>query len=84
MGQVRPSFFHARSRKLTPPPLLQRTAKVWTNFQLVYNLVGHTQSVWAVASIEGGQYLTGVPLSHLSHFHLTYRTPLPQARPIKQ
>ncbi len=82
MGQVRPSLLHARSRKLTPP--LQRTAKVWTNFQLVHDLVGHTQSVWTVVSIEGGQYLTGVPLSHFSHFHLTYRTPLSQALPIKQ
>lgn len=36
-----------------------KTAKVWTNFQLVSDLVGHTQSVWAVVSIEGDQYLTG-------------------------
>jgi hypothetical protein len=41
---------------------LRRTAKVWTKFQLVYDLVGHTQSVWAVVSIEGDQYLTGAPL----------------------
>ncbi|KAH9996848.1 phospholipase A-2-activating protein [Russula vinacea] len=36
-----------------------KTAKVWTNFQLVNDLVGHTQSVWAVLSIEGDGYLTG-------------------------
>jgi hypothetical protein len=43
-------------------PLSQRTAKVWINFQLVHDLVGHTQPVWAVVAIEGGQYLTGALL----------------------
>ena len=60
MGQVRPSLFHPPSTKLT---LLRRTAKVWTNFQLVRDLVGHTQAVWAVVSIEADQYLTGALLA---------------------
>ena len=70
MGQVRLFFFHPLSARLTPPPPpLQRTAKVWTNFQLVCDLVGHTQSVWAVVSIDGGQYLTGglLPAFYISH-----------------
>jgi phospholipase A-2-activating protein len=49
-----------------------KTAKVWTNFQLVNDLVGHTQSVWAVLSIEGDGYLTGALLLtfHISVSHI--------------
>ncbi|KAI0256861.1 WD40-repeat-containing domain protein [Lactifluus subvellereus] len=36
-----------------------KTAKVWTNFQLVHDLVGHAQPVWAVVAIGGDEYLTG-------------------------
>ncbi|KAI0006182.1 WD40-repeat-containing domain protein [Russula compacta] len=36
-----------------------KTAKVWRNFQLVFDLKGHTQPVWAVVAIEGDDYLTG-------------------------
>jgi hypothetical protein len=70
MGQVRASPSHSPSTKLTLP--LRRTAKVWTNFQLVNDLVGHTQSVWAVLSIEGDGYLTGALLLtfHISVSHI--------------
>jgi hypothetical protein len=67
LGGMAPSFQgHGTSAPFSFPsalnradPLLQRTAKVWTNFQLLSDLVGHTQSVWAVVSVEGNQYLTG-------------------------
>ncbi|KAI0822742.1 phospholipase A-2-activating protein [Trametes gibbosa] len=36
-----------------------KTAKVWKDFQLLYDLVGHQQSVWTVLAIDGGQFLTG-------------------------
>ncbi|KAI0807771.1 phospholipase A-2-activating protein [Fomes fomentarius] len=36
-----------------------KTAKVWKNFQLLYDLVGHQQSVWTVLAIDGAQFLTG-------------------------
>ena len=69
LGGMAPSFQgHGTSTSSLPStlnqadPFLRRTAKVWTNFQLVYDLVGHTQSVWAVVSIEGNQYLTGALL----------------------
>ena len=39
------------------PP--NRTAKVWKDFQLLHDLVGHQQSVWTVLAIDGSQYLTG-------------------------
>ena len=42
--------------------LLQRTAKVWINFQLVHDLVGHAQPVWAVVAMGGDEYLTGALL----------------------
>ncbi|RPD66480.1 phospholipase A-2-activating protein [Lentinus tigrinus ALCF2SS1-7] len=35
------------------------TAKVWKDFQLLYDLVGHQLAVWAVLAIDGGQFLTG-------------------------
>lgn len=38
---------------------LQRTAKVWKDFKLLHDLVGHQQSVWTVLAIDGSQYLTG-------------------------
>jgi hypothetical protein len=69
-GGMAPSFQgHGTSAPFSLPsalnqadPPLRRTAKVWSNFQLVYDLVGHTQSVWAVVSVEGNQYLTGALL----------------------
>ncbi|KAF8965289.1 phospholipase A-2-activating protein [Flammula alnicola] len=36
-----------------------KTAKVWKNFNLVYDLKGHQQSVWAVVGIDEDQFLTG-------------------------
>ncbi|KAF8274866.1 phospholipase A-2-activating protein [Lactarius quietus] len=36
-----------------------KSAKVWTRFQLVHDLVGHNQSVWAVLVMGGDEYLTG-------------------------
>ncbi|KAG6889830.1 hypothetical protein C0995_014307 [Termitomyces sp. Mi166 len=36
-----------------------RTAKVWKNFALAYDLRGHQQSVWAVLAVDEDQYLTG-------------------------
>uniref|UniRef100_A0A0W0FF69 Putative phospholipase A-2-activating protein n=1 Tax=Moniliophthora roreri TaxID=221103 RepID=A0A0W0FF69_MONRR len=36
-----------------------RTAKVWKNFNLAYELKGHEQSVWAVLAIDDEQVLTG-------------------------
>jgi phospholipase A-2-activating protein len=36
-----------------------RTAKVWKNFTLAYDLKGHEQSVWAVLGIEEDMVLTG-------------------------
>ena len=36
-----------------------RTARVWRNFQLAYELKGHQQSVWAVLAIEEQHVLTG-------------------------
>ncbi|KAI0748494.1 phospholipase A-2-activating protein [Daedaleopsis nitida] len=36
-----------------------KTAKVWKDFQLLYDLVGHQQSVWTVLAIDVGQFLTG-------------------------
>ena len=38
---------------------VRRTAKVWKDFQLLYDLVGHQQSVWTVLAIDGSQFLTG-------------------------
>jgi phospholipase A-2-activating protein len=36
-----------------------RTAKVWKNFTLAYELKGHQQSVWAVLGVDEDQFLTG-------------------------
>ncbi|KIK61833.1 hypothetical protein GYMLUDRAFT_165567 [Collybiopsis luxurians FD-317 M1] len=36
-----------------------RTAKVWKNFNLAYELKGHEQSVWAVLAVDEDQVLTG-------------------------
>ncbi|KAE9398980.1 WD40 repeat-like protein [Gymnopus androsaceus JB14] len=35
-----------------------RTAKVWKNFNLAYELKGHEQSVWAVLAVDEEQVLT--------------------------
>ena len=37
----------------------RRTAKVWKNFSLAYDLKGHEYSVWAVLALDEDQYLTG-------------------------
>jgi phospholipase A-2-activating protein len=44
----------------------RRTAKVWVNFQLINDLVGHTQPVWAVLAIRPDEYLTGTLLHVLT------------------
>ncbi|KDR73567.1 hypothetical protein GALMADRAFT_72349 [Galerina marginata CBS 339.88] len=36
-----------------------KTAKVWKNFKLAYDLKGHQQSVWAVLGVDEDQFLTG-------------------------
>ncbi|KAJ3504097.1 hypothetical protein NLJ89_g8115 [Agrocybe chaxingu] len=36
-----------------------KTAKVWKNYNLAYDLKGHQQSVWAVLGIDEDQFLTG-------------------------
>lgn len=36
-----------------------RTAKVWKNFSLAYDLRGHQQSVWAVLAVNEDSFLTG-------------------------
>jgi hypothetical protein len=83
-----PSFQgHGTSASVSPLlhsslKLLRRTAKVWTNFQLVYDLAAHAQSVWAVVAIAGDEYLTGALLSDIprrSRF-----IPSHQALPIRQ
>jgi phospholipase A-2-activating protein len=43
----------------------RRTAKVWKNFSLAYDLKGHEYSVWAVLALDEDQYLTGELLSIL-------------------
>lgn len=35
-----------------------KTAKVWKQFQLVYDLKGHQQAVWGVLAIDEDQFLT--------------------------
>jgi phospholipase A-2-activating protein len=35
-----------------------KTAKVWKQFQLVYDLKGHQQAVWGVLAIDDEQFLT--------------------------
>lgn len=37
-----------------------RTAKIWKKFECVYDLIGHSASVWAVLALEDDQYLTGM------------------------
>lgn len=37
----------------------RRTAKVWKDFKLLYDLTGHQQSVWAVLAINSEEFLTG-------------------------
>ena len=39
---------------------LPRTAKVWKDFQLLHDLKGHQQSVWAVLAIDEELILTGI------------------------
>ena len=64
------------SRSTHPTHSSRRTAKVWANFQLVNDLVGHTQPVWAVVALQGDEYLTGAPLQGLT-CHVPVRYPLP-------
>ena len=51
--------------------LESRTAKVWINFQLAYDLKGHQQSVWAVKAIDKERYLTGT-LPSMFNFRTLY------------
>ena len=56
---------HPRSslEALLTPQFLDRalrTAKVWKNYQLAYDLRGHEQSVWAVIALEPDKFLTGM------------------------
>jgi phospholipase A-2-activating protein len=47
-------------------PLPSRTAKVWKDFRLAFDLTGHQQSVLAVLALEDDTYLTGrLLLSHV-------------------
>lgn len=55
MGQVRHRSCDLMSR-LTRS---SRTARVWKNFQEVYELSGHAQAVWAVLALSPEQFLTG-------------------------
>lgn len=41
-----------------------RTAKVWKNFTLTYDLKGHQQSVWAVLAVDDDRFLTGTLTTH--------------------
>ena len=44
-----------------------RTARVWKEYQPLHVLEGHDQAVWAVLSLGGDDFLTG--LSQYSHRH---------------
>ncbi|KAI0345275.1 phospholipase A-2-activating protein [Trametopsis cervina] len=46
-----------------------QTAKVWKNFQLVWELVGHSQSVWAVLALGEDQFLTGSADNTINLWH---------------
>lgn len=52
--------------KLHKDVIRRRTAKVWKDFKLLYDLAGHQQSVWAVLAINSEQFLTGMSLNKLS------------------
>lgn len=45
------------------------TAKVWKDFQLVYDLKGHEGAVWAVLVLDNDQYLTGEFASNINFVH---------------
>ena len=90
MGQVCRQFTLLSSRtELIDSFAPSRTAKVWRDFQEVYELKGHTHSVWAVRVVDETQeiFLTGTPislslcfLSPLAYAHLlsyAYRTCTP-------
>ncbi|KAF5388995.1 hypothetical protein D9757_005125 [Collybiopsis confluens] len=61
LGSVRSSLFLGiwGTFHLTFHFPLHRTAKVWKNFNLAYELKGHEQSVWAVLAVDEEQVLTG-------------------------
>ena len=49
---------------------------MWKDFKLLYDLVGHQQSVWAVLAIDAGQFLTGPSFAPpSSRAPLTLRAP---------
>lgn len=48
------------SRDMLSETANRRTARVWKNFNSVYELKGHTQAVWAVVAIDDEQFLTGI------------------------
>jgi len=58
MGQVR-DIIHSRISSSLISSNYHRTAKVWRNFSLAYELRGHEQAVWAVLAIDEEQVLTG-------------------------
>jgi len=64
-------------------PVLIRTARVWRNWQPLYELKGHSQSVWAVLPVEEELFLTGLCLpmclvlsSCLSYLNVMFVPPL--------
>lgn len=52
--------------------ILYRTARVWRDFQQVYELRGHEQSVWAVQIVDEAEqtFLTGLCALALSVSHI--------------
>ena len=83
---------HGTSACLLPTPFphlsrdasqTRRSAKVWTRFQLVHDLVGHTQSVWAVIAMEGDEYLTGARSFCGSPDAISFDIYFPQDLPIR-
>jgi hypothetical protein len=55
LGTSKPGFVLS----LVDVKCICRTAKVWKNFTLAYDLKGHGQSVWAVVAIDEERFLTG-------------------------
>lgn len=61
IGMNQPCFTYPASDSF-----LCRTAKVWKDFTLAYELKGHEQSVWAVLAVDEEQFITGAWRSVLS------------------
>lgn len=58
---------HMRGPVLIWSIFSSRTARIWRDFQPLYELRGHEQSVWAVLIVDdpGETYLTGIVLFFL-------------------